>query len=78
MPNNHIKLRLNPRPKKRSLINLATPVKLRGPLTDPSIRFITSGIAVTAFRFSLWVYTVWVDILRKPLPTDGSDICLDP
>ena len=78
LPNDYIKLRLNPRPKQRSLINLATPVKLRGPIADPSIRFATSGIAVTAFRFSLWVYTVWVDLLRKPLPTDGSDICLDP
>ena len=78
LPNNTIKLHLKPRPKKRNLINLAMPVKIRGSVTDPSIRFTTSGMAVTAFRFSLWVYTVWLEILRTPLPNDGSDICLDP
>lgn len=78
LPNNTIKLRLKPRPKKRNLINLAMPVKIRGSVTDPSIHFTTSGMAVTAFRLSLWVYTVWLEILRKPLPSDGSDICLDP
>jgi uncharacterized protein involved in outer membrane biogenesis len=78
LPNNYVRLRLSPRPKQRSLINLATPVKIRGPLMDPSIHFTTGGVAVTAFRLSLWVYTVWMDLLRKPLPRDGSDICFDP
>ena len=78
LPNDELKLRLRPRPKQRNLINLATPVKIRGPVADPKIRFSSGGIAVTAFRLSLWVYTVWVDLLRKPLPMDGSDVCLDP
>lgn len=78
LPDDELKLRLRPRPKQRNLINLATPVKIRGPVADPRIRFSTGGIAVTAFRLSLWVYTVWVDLLRKPLPMDGSDVCLDP
>ncbi len=78
LPNNYLELRLKPRPKKPSLISLATPVKIRGPLNDPSIGFATSGIVVTAFRLSLWVYTAWMDLLRKPLPKDGRDICLDP
>ncbi len=78
LPNNTLELRLQPRPKKPSLINLATPVKLRGALTDPKIQIATGGTAVTAFRLYLWVYTVWLELLRKPLPTDGRDICLDP
>lgn len=71
-------LKLKPRPKKASLVNLATPVRVRGPIDDPSVTFTSTGIAVTAFRFSLWIYTVWTDILRRPLPADGHDICIDP
>ena len=71
-------LKLKPRPKKTSLINLATPVRVRGPISDPSVTFTTGGVTVTAFRLSLWIYTVWADILRRPLPADGNDICVDP
>ena len=78
LPGDEIRLRLKPRPKQRSLINLATPVDIRGPLTDPNVQISTGGMAVTFFRLSLWVYTVWRDLVRRPLPTDGSDLCVDP
>ena len=75
---NELQLRLKPRPKKRNLINLATPVSVTGPLNDPQVQVSKRGLAVTFFRLSLWVYTVWRDLARKPLPTDGHDICADP
>ncbi len=75
---NEIRLRLRPRPKQRNLINLSTPVKIRGPLTKPDAEISKGGLAVTFFRLSLWIYTVWRDIARRPLPADGSDVCLDP
>jgi len=78
LPANKIRLRLKPRPKQRSLINLATPVTIRGPLSDPDVQISKGGLAVTFFRLSLWVYTVWRDLVRTPLPADGQDICADP
>jgi len=78
LPADQIKLRLKPRPKHRNLINLATPVDIRGSLADPNVRISKGGTALTFFRISLWVYTVWRDIVRTPLPTDGSDVCVDP
>jgi uncharacterized protein involved in outer membrane biogenesis len=78
LPLQAIDLRLKPRPKQRSLINLSTPVKIRGTLADPEVQISKSGAALTFFRLSLWVYTVWRDVFRQPLPADGSDICLDP
>ena len=78
LPLQAIDLRLKPRPKQRSLINLSMPVKIQGTLADPEVQISRSGAALTFFRLSLWVYTVWRDIVRRPLPADGSDICLDP
>jgi uncharacterized protein involved in outer membrane biogenesis len=78
LPSNKIGLRLKPRPKQRRLISLATPVSVRGPLTDPNVQISKGGMAVTFFRLSLWVYTVWRDLVRKPLPADGRDVCVDP
>lgn len=78
LPNNKINLKLKPRPKQRNLINLSTPVRIRGPLQDPNIQISKGGLAVTFFRLSLWVYTVWRDIARKPLPANGADVCIDP
>ena len=78
LPGNEIRLRLKPRPKQRSLINLATPVTIRGSLTEPNVQISKGGLAVTFFRLSLWVYTVWRDLVRTPLPADGQDICVDP
>jgi uncharacterized protein involved in outer membrane biogenesis len=78
LPGNSIELKLKPRPKQRNLINLATPITVSGPLKNPEVKISRGGLAVTFFRLSLWVYTVWRDIARQPLPADGSDVCLDP
>lgn len=78
LPANQIDLKLSPRPKRRNLINLSMPVKVRGPLLHPDVQISKPGLALTFFRLSLWVYTVWRDIARRPLPADGSDICVDP
>jgi hypothetical protein len=47
-------------------------------LTDPDVQISKGGLAVTFFRLSLWVYTVWRDLARRPLPADGHDVCVDP
>lgn len=78
LPGNEIRLTLKPRPKQRNLINLSTPVKIRGPLLEPDVQISKGGLALTFFRLSLWAYTVWRDIARSPLPADGHDICVDP
>ncbi len=73
-----LNLTLKPRPKKRGLISLATPVRVTGRLDDPSIYLSTSGLARTLFRLSVWFWTAYLELLRRPLPTDGADICVDP
>ena len=78
LPSGRLKLTLKPRPKTRGLINLATPVRVTGRLDDPSIGISTSGLARTFFRISVWFWTMYLELLRKPLPADGSDICVDP
>jgi hypothetical protein len=73
-----LNLTLKPRPKTRGLISLATPVRVTGRLDDPTIRLSTSGLARTLFRLSVWFWTVYLELLRKPLPADGADVCIDP
>ena len=73
-----IDVKLTPRPKRRSFINLATPARITGPVQDPSVSLQAGGIARTAFRLYLWFITIYRELLRKPLPADGSDICLPP
>ena len=73
-----LKLALKPRPKSRGFISLATPVKVTGRLDDPSIRLSTTGLAKTFFRLSMWLWTAYLELLRKPLPADGADVCVDP
>ena len=73
-----IAMKLRPRPKRRTFMNLATPVKVSGPLDDPEMRVGLGGLAGTAFRISTWFVTVYFEIFRQPLPSDGADICVDP
>lgn len=76
--NNRIQIKATPRPKRRGFISLATPVHIFGALDDPDIRVDTGGLAVTALRVTTWVVTVWLELFKKQLPVDGSDICVDP
>lgn len=69
---------LRPRPKKRTFLSLATPAKIKGPLEEPSVSVKAGGLAGTAFRLSMWALTLYAQILKKPLPTDGSDVCFLP
>jgi uncharacterized protein involved in outer membrane biogenesis len=71
-------LTLRPRPKTRGVISLATPAKLGGTFEDPKLSFSKTGTALTAVRIYYWFWVMWHELLRKPLPADGSDICLDP
>ena len=73
-----IDLRLKPRPKTRGFLSLATPVRIKGPLTDPSLTVKKGGLAVTGLRLYYALWTFWLELLRKLLPADGSDICIDP
>ncbi|MBD3855076.1 MAG: hypothetical protein IFK92_00870 [Acidobacteria bacterium] len=76
--NNTIDLKLSPRPKRRGFISLATPVNINGPLDGPQIDVDTGGFALTVIRVSMYVWTVWLELFKKQLPIDGSDICIDP
>ncbi|MGB5890327.1 MAG: AsmA family protein [Thermoanaerobaculia bacterium] len=73
-----LNLTLKPRPKTRGLISLATPAKVTGRLDDPSIRLTTAGLARTFFRLSVWFWTAYLELFRRPLPADGADVCIDP
>jgi hypothetical protein len=73
-----LNLTLEPRPKRRGLISLATPVRVTGRLDDPSIHLTTGGLARTFFRVYLWFWTAFRELTRKPLPADGADVCIDP
>ena len=69
---------LRPRPKKRTFLSLATPAKIKGPIEDPSITLSKGGLLGTAFRFYMWWLTIYAQVLKRPLPTDGSDVCFLP
>jgi hypothetical protein len=73
-----IDLKLRPRPKRRTFLNLATPVGISGTWDDPSIGIAAGGLAGTAFRIYTWAVTVFFEVFRSPLPADGSDICVAP
>lgn len=73
-----VDMTLRPRPKKRTFLTLATPTKVKGPLEKPRISLTKGGLVGTAFRLYMWWLTVYTQILRKPLPTDGSDVCFLP
>jgi len=69
---------LRPRPKKRTFLTLATPAKIKGPLENPSVTLDKGGLVRTAFRIYMWALTLYAQILKRPLPADGSDICFVP
>ncbi|MEJ2085999.1 MAG: AsmA-like C-terminal region-containing protein, partial [Acidobacteriota bacterium] len=73
-----VELKLTPRPKRRTFLYLATPVRVSGTVDDPDIHVTAGGLAGTAFRIYAWAFTVYREIFRKPLPRDGSDICVSP
>ncbi len=70
-----IDFRLKPRPKRRTFLNLATPVRVEGPWEDASVRVTAGGFTGTVFRLYMWFVTVFADLFRPPLPADGSDVC---
>ncbi len=78
LPTGELDLRLSPRPKSRNLLNLATPVRVQGSWDEPNIRFIRGGLVGTMLKLQLWAITVWRDLTRRPLPSDGGDICVNP
>ncbi|MGB5389159.1 MAG: hypothetical protein WBP10_03175, partial [Thermoanaerobaculia bacterium] len=73
-----VDMTLRPRPKKRTFLTLATPAKITGPIEDPSISLARGGFVGTAFRIYMWALTLYAQILKRPLPTDGSDVCFLP
>ncbi|MGB5295715.1 MAG: AsmA-like C-terminal region-containing protein, partial [Thermoanaerobaculia bacterium] len=73
-----VKMTLRPRPKKRAFLTLATPAKITGPIEDPSISLSRGGLVGTGFRIYMWLLTLYTQVLKRPLPTDGSDICFLP
>ncbi len=78
LPRNRIQMKFQPRPKRRTFLNLATPVRVSGPLQDPDMRVGLKGLAGTAFRIYTWAITVFFEVFRQPLPADGADICVAP
>jgi hypothetical protein len=59
-------------------LTLATPAKIRGPVENPKISLSTGGLAGTAFRIYMWWLTIYGQVFKKTLPTDGSDVCFLP
>ena len=78
LPQRTIDMTLKPRPKKRTFLTLATPARIKGPVEDPKISLKKGGMVGTAFRLYMWWLTLYTQILKKPLPTDGSDVCFLP
>jgi uncharacterized protein involved in outer membrane biogenesis len=74
--NGQISLVLKPKPKQRSFVSLATPVKIEGPLDDPEVGF-SGGIVGSFARFSSRVFLWWLQLTKKPLPEDGRQDCWD-
>ncbi len=70
-------LKLKPRPKRRSLLSLATPVRIRGQNGEFDVRVTSSGVVWTFVRIGAYVYTLALEVLKRPLPADGSDACVD-
>ena len=75
---NRIRMKFRPQPKRRTFLNLAVPVQISGSLQDPDMRVGLKGLAGTAFRIYTWAITVFFEVFRQPLPTDGADVCIDP
>ena len=73
-----VDMTLRPRPKKRTFLTLATPAKIKGPVENPKISLSKGGLAGTAFRIYMWWLTIYTQVIKKPLPTDGSDVCFLP
>ena len=71
-----ISLKLRPQPKKRTLLNLSTPVSVRGDLWDPEIRPATGAMVELGFRVVTWAYTVYLQVFKQPLPADDTEACV--
>jgi hypothetical protein len=71
-----IRLRLRPQPKKRSLLNLSTPVVVRGDLWDPEIRPATGALVEFGVRVVTWAYTVYLQLFKQPLPPNDTEACV--
>jgi uncharacterized protein involved in outer membrane biogenesis len=78
LPQGTLDMTLHPRPKKRTFLTLATPARIKGPVEDPKVSLKKGGMVGTAFRLYMWWLTIYTQILKKPLPTDGSDVCFLP
>jgi len=73
-----VAMKLTPRPKRRTFLYLATPIRVSGTVDRPDIHVTAGGVAGTAFRIYAWLFTVYRELFRQPLPRDGSDICVSP
>jgi len=70
-------LRLQPQAKTAQFLSLATPVEVKGSLSDYAIGPTAGDVLETVVRLATSV--VWVPIKRwfsSKLPEDGSDVCV--
>lgn len=49
-----LSLKMKPRPKRSTLLNLATPIKVEGAIQDPEVSISTGSLVETATRVCLW------------------------
>lgn len=62
----HLKMR--PRPKGMAFISLATPVEVKGTLSDPDIDVTKKALAGTVLRVYFWFVTAIDSLFRKNIP----------
>ena len=78
LENMTLDMKLRPRPKRRTFLTLATPARIKGPVEKPRVSLTTGGMVGTGFRIYMWWLTIYTQVFRKPLPRDGSDVCVLP
>lgn len=76
LANERLHLRLQPQAKTAQFLSLATPLEVKGSLTDYSIGPNAGEVFETVLRMATSI--IWVPIQRlfsEKVPEDGSDVC---
>lgn len=74
-----IDLTMAPTPEKADYFSLATPVKVKGKLSDFGVGIQPSGLVGTAVKFlASPVTTTFERMFGRESPADGKDVCTMP
>ena len=71
-----IHLKMTSTPKRAEYFSLATPIEVKGPLSDFGVGIQAGGLIGTTVRFiASPVTTTFKRLAQRDLPSDGSDVC---